>query len=306
MHLGLATRALCGLLVLLACGGAGCPRVVQQYVQPIPRALPPSPSLDQIVNIVNDNSARINSLSAPAATITMAGYPALSANINFMRPRSLRLVAHKFIGPELDVGSNDELMWFWVRRAQPPALYFCSHSQFGTSAARQVLPVDPEWLIEALGLITFDRSGQIEGPFPVGSGRVEIRTRNNTSTGTVSRIVIIDDSRGIVLEDHIYDGQGVRLATARLSGHKHDPATGAKLPRHVDIQWPPAGMEIALELGDVTINQLSATPQELFTKPVYQGFSEVDLAQPGGLVPVSPPSAAAATQFRAPPSTRYQ
>ena len=30
-------------------------------------------------------------------------------------------------GPEVDLGSNDELFWFWVRRNEPPAVYFARH-----------------------------------------------------------------------------------------------------------------------------------------------------------------------------------
>jgi hypothetical protein len=300
--------ALCGILIVVASSGAGCPRMLQQYTQPIPRALPPSPSLDQVVDIVNNNSSRVSSISAPRATLTIPGYPSLNANLNFQRPKALRLVAQKFMGTELDLGSNDELFWFWVRRAQPPALYFCRHDQFAQSAARQMMPVEPEWLIEAVGLINFDRTSQIEGPTPVGSGRVEIRTRSVTSSGPRSRIVIIDESRGVVLENHIYDAQGVRLASAILTNHKHDPATGVKLPQNVEIQLPPANMSMSLELGEVTINQLPLPPDQLFTKPVYEGYTEVNLAQPGGLVPAAPPNAAAATsaQLRAAPAVRYQ
>jgi hypothetical protein len=298
--------AACGSLVLVTSSGAGCPRVVQQYVQPIPRALPPSPTLDQVIDVVNDNSSRVSSLSAPRATITVPGFPSLNANIAFQRPRSLRLIGQKFLGPEIDIGSNDELLWFWMRRAQPPALYFSRHEQFGNTAARQILPVEPEWLIEALGIITFDRTTQIEGPTPVGRGRIEIKTRSMTPNGPVSRIVIIDESRGVVLENYVYNARGELIASAVLSNHKRDPAAAVTLPQHVEIQWPPAGMNLSLDLGNVMINQLSASPQELFTKPVYSGYTEIDLAQPGALVPASPPSAAGNPQFRAPPDVRYQ
>jgi hypothetical protein len=296
---------LCAVVVLIASSGAGCPQVLQQYTQPMPRALPPSPSLSQVIDVVNDNSSRVQSLSAARATLTVPGFPTLNANLAFQRPRSFRLVAQKFIGPELDLGSNDELLWFWLRRAQPPALFYCRHEQFGTSAARQILPVHPEWLIEALGIVTFDKAGPIEGPFPVGSGRVEIRSKSITPTGQVSRVAIVDDSRGVVLEDHVYDAQGVRLASAVLSKHVHDPATGVKLPRHVEIQWPGAQMTMSLDLGEVEINRLSASPQELFAKPTYSGYSEIDLARPNNLVPVAPPGGAP-NAYRAAPAARYQ
>ena len=100
------------LLAWIATSGASCPRIVQQYTQPIPRALPPAPTLVQIIDVVNDNSARVRSLSTSRATLSMPGVPSLSARIAIERPRSFRLIGEKF-GPQVDVGANDELFWLW-------------------------------------------------------------------------------------------------------------------------------------------------------------------------------------------------
>jgi hypothetical protein len=286
-------------LLWCSASGAGCPRMLQQYTQPIPRALPPSASLAQVVDVVNDNSSRVHSLSTTQATVTTPGFPALTANIAFQRPRSLRLVAQKF-GPQVDLGSNDELFWFWMRQSQPPAMFFCRHDQFTTSAARTILPVEPDWLIEAFGVVNFDTAQPIDGPFPVGNGRLEFRTRTSAAGPGTSRIVIVDDSRGVVLEDHVYDSHGVRLASAILSKHTRDAASSVTLPRHVEIQFPPTKMELAIDMPDLQVNQLSAPPHELFTKPVYPGYNEVNLAQPGGALTPSAAGPAGAS-----PSVRY-
>jgi hypothetical protein len=291
--------ALCALLAWIATTGASCPRIVEQYTQPIPRALPPSASLVQIVDVVNDNSARVQSLSTTRATIVTPGVPALNANIALARPRSFRLMAEKF-GPQLDVGSNDELLWFWVAQAQPPALFFCRHEQFAASAARQIMPVEPEWLIEAFGIVTFDRSKPLDGPSPVGNGRVEIRDRRGEGAQETTRVTIIDDSYGVVLEQHVYDARGVLLASALLSKHVRDPASGAKLPRHIKIQWPPARFEMSIDLADLQVNQLPAEPSELVAKPTYSGYNDVDLAQPG--LQLAPASNG---QYQAAPEARY-
>jgi hypothetical protein len=290
---------LCVLVVCISASGASCPQIVQQYTQPIPRALPATASLQQVINVVNDNSARVQSLSTTRATVAMAGYPSLSANIAFQRPRSFRLVGQKF-GPQVDLGSNDELLWFWIRSAQPPALFFCRHAEFATSTARQIIPVEPEWLIEALGVVTLDAGGQIEGPFPVGKDRLEIRSKSNTPGNPNSKITIVDDSSGLVLAEHVYDPQGNRLASAILSHHVRDPASGAKLPRHVEIQWPPANLNLSIDLADLQINQLTASPQELFTKPSYSGYNEVDLAHPNGQFTPN-----LSGPYGAPPQARY-
>ena len=268
----------------LAASGSSCPRVLHQYTQPIPRALPPSAPLSQVIDVVNANSAKVQSLSTPRATITMAGFPSLSADIAFKKPRSLRVVAQKF-GPQLDLGSNDELLWFWVRQSEPPALFFCRHEQYGASAARQIIPVEPTWLIEAFGVVMFDTTQGIEGPFPVGNGRLEVRTKSSTAGPGTSRITIIDDSRGVVLEDHIYDAKGARLASSIMSKHVRDAATDVILPRHLEISWPTTKLNLSVDLPDLQINQVSNDPQR-FIKPVYSGYNEIDLANPPGpLVP---------------------
>jgi hypothetical protein len=286
------------LLALVAGSGASCPRVVQQYTQPIPRALPESATLTQIVDLVNDNSARVQSLSATRASISSPGMPSLSAHFALQKPRSFRLIAEKF-GPQVDLGSNDELFWLWLRSSPPPALYFCRHDQFATSAARQLFPVEPEWIVEAFGLITFDPAANLEGPQSVGNGRVQIRSRGGSPGMETTRITVIDASRALVLEQHAYDARGALLASAVLSKHALDPASGAKLPRHINIQWPSAKLDLTLDMSEVQVNQLPTDPRELFARPTYPGYSEIDLAQPGlQLVPVPDGQARAAPQAR--------
>ena len=162
------------------------------------------------------------------------------------------------------------------------------------------MPVEPEWLIDAFGLVSFDRSAPLEGPSRVGNGRVEIRSRSGPPGLETSRVTVIDDARGIVLEEHVYDARGVLLASAILSNHMFDPASGAKVPKHIDVRWPPAKLELAIDMADVNVNQLPADPRELFAKPTYSGYNEIDLAQPGLQIGPTPDG-----QYPAAPQARY-
>jgi len=285
------------LLVWFCASGAACPRVLQQYTNPLGQALPPNPTLVQITDVVNDNSARVRSISCSRATLSTPGMPSLAANIALERPRSFRLVGEKF-GPQVDLGSNNELLWFWIRAAQPPALFYCRHDQFAVSSARQIIPVEPEWLTDAFGVVTLNPANHLEGPFPLGKGRLEIRSKP-TVPGQGSRVTVVDADSGVVIEQHVYDTQGQRLATAMLSKHVRDPASGATLPRHIEIQWPPAKFEFTIDMPDIQVNQLTGQAA-LFAKPSYSGYNEVDLAQPGQLTPPNP-----AVQSRAAASARY-
>jgi hypothetical protein len=188
------------------------------------------------------------------------------------------------------------LFWFWVRRAQPPALYFSRHDQFAASTAKQLLPIQPSWLIDALGLPTFEANAQHSGPRPVKPDRLEIRSNLPPEEGSLVKITLLDAKRGMVLEQHLYTEQGERLASAIASAHRYDPATFITLPTHVEVQVPRAQLTLKIDVGDMQINQPTGDPRQMFGKPTYEGYTEVDLgamtsplAAPNG--PVGPNAA---------------
>ena len=273
---------LLGAIVCFAASGATCHQLADQYtVAPVTqRALPLAPTLDDVVRVVNNNSARIQSLYTTDASISSGMVPSLRTSIALDRPRKFRLRAESFLGPEVDVGSNEELFWFWVRHNQPPALYFCRHEQFATSPARRLLPVEPQWLSEALGVVSFDPTDQHQGPEPVGAGRLRVRSVRQSLQGPLTKVTHIDDSRGWVLEQHLYDQRGERLASALTSQHRHDPASDVTLPREIEIQWPAAQLSMKIRVNNWRINSPDVNSPLLWTLPDYPGWSPFDLGNP--------------------------
>jgi hypothetical protein len=267
---------------LFAASGASCPAFLDRYASPGPRVLPPTPILSQVLDAVNVNTAKVQSFRTSRATLSGPGFPSLHADLAFEAPRRFRLRADTALtGAEADLGSNDELFWFWVRRTppgQPPAIYFCRHDQFAQSAAGRSMPMDPSWLIESLGLVRFDPGEQHSGPVPRGRGRLAVSTVQNRPGGCMTRIVVVDDVRGWVLEQYLYDQQRQLVASAVASRHRRDPVSGATMPQHVDIQW--MGNAFRIDLADLAINQPMGNPLELWTKPEYAGYPNLDLCSP--------------------------
>ena len=178
---------------LFALSGASCPLMLRQYTNPLPRVLPasPPPTLEQVIDVVNRNSSQIQSFSTNHALISGSGFPSLSTSIAFERPQEFRMKASSLVGAELDLGSNNELFWFWVKRSQSPAVYYCRHDQFAASQARQMTPFEPRWLIEALGIVEFDRS--LPNHLTVlPNDRLQIDTTRNTPEGPVMKVTILD------------------------------------------------------------------------------------------------------------------
>jgi hypothetical protein len=257
--------------------------MLRQPGAPIPQVLPAAATLDQVISVVNDNTARARSGVAAQAYLRVPGAPRLAAEVAFEGPRRFHLKAGtRITGDEVDVGMNDELFWLWVRRGVPPALYFCRHEQFAGSSARRILPVEPDWLVEALGLTTFAPYEEHQGPVSVGANRLRVLSRRRTSLGEMTKVTIVDAQRGLVLEQHLYDPQGQAIATAVTSNHIRDVATGVNLPRQIELRLPTTQMEMRIDVVDWQVNTLGPEHAGTWAMPdkTAEGFQNVDLADP--------------------------
>lgn len=273
------------VIVLFSASGATCPQFVNTYGVAQPRVLPPTATLADVIATINNNSAKIQSLSTDDATISSGLMPSLRAHLYFDRPRRFRLLGETLLtGPEVDLGSNDDLFWFWVKRNPQPAVFYCRHDQFETSLARNLLPVEPQWVIEALGIVTLDPAGQHSGLVRSGQGRLRFETAVDTVHGRMTKVTEVDESQGWIVGQHLYDSQRQLVASALASNHAREPVSSVALPARIDIQTPATQaspqFSLRLDLRGVRINQLPANQDQLWTLPSYQGATPINLADP--------------------------
>ncbi len=192
-------------------------------------------------------------------------------------------------GPEVDLGSNDDMFWVWFRRSEPPAMYVSRHDQYAGSAAQQYLPIEPQWLLDALGLAQFNPGDFHEGPVVRDKNIVEIKSVVQTPSGQIVKRTVIDARRAWVLEQHVYDRSGALLASAIARSHRYYPEAGVSLPQEIDVQIPSAGLQLSIDVGTVAING-PLDNQQLWAVPTIAGAPTVDLGaappnSPGGGAP---------------------
>lgn len=287
-----------GLIVLSATGCHWDRFFRRNLTEPPPLAFAAHPSQDEALTAINANSARIQTLQSEGATVSVPGAPSIGAEIALARPQSLRFRAGTtLLGPELDLGSNDQLFWFWAARAPEPALFYARHDQFAASRAQQMFPIAPSWLIEALGVVQVDPVTVIEGPIASGQDRAQIKTTMTDGGRQYTRLLQIHDRYGWVLEQHLFDDGGQRVATARLSQHEYYPLDGVSLPKRIEVEMPQGRMQFQVDVARWIVNQLPTESQNLFELPRAQlsNYPLVDLADPsfappaaGAPVPASP------------------
>lgn len=249
--------------------------------EPRPQVLPPGAGLEQVLAAVNRNNSQIHALFSNSATLSGPGYPTLRAHIAFQRQRFFRLRAETSLtGPEVDLGSNDQIFWFWIKRSEPPAVYFCRHDQFATSQARRMIPIDPNWLIEALGTLELDPRLPYYGPYAEKDGRIRIRSIYDTPEGPNARDIIIDSVTAWIMEQRVYDPQGRLRARSVAEGYRRDPATGLYVPTAVLVECPDAKFSMRVDLSGVEVNKVQGNQAELWAMPTYPGAASVDLGNP--------------------------
>jgi hypothetical protein len=286
-----ASRYALGLLVLLTLAGCRTPSWLRRNSPDVPPvAFTALPSPAEAVAAVNANTQRVQSLQSQGATLSIPGAPTITADLAVERPRRLRLKARtQLTGPELDLGSNDELFWLWAARMPDPSVFYARHDQFATSRARQMLAVEPSWLVEALGLVEIDPATVVEGPFLAGGDRIQLKTTVPDAAEPYTRLMILHHRYGWVLEQHLYDSRGQLIASARTSGHEYHPIDGVSLPKRIEVQVPQGILRLQLDVDRWSINQALVEGAATFSLPRDQLSNRpfVDMADPSFVPPAA-------------------
>ena len=284
-------------VVLVASSGATCSKRLRSPFElsgpAAPRVIDEAATAGQIVAAVNQNTAKVRSYATNNASIRVLNMPlapALQGNIAMERPRRFRMRAGTALsGSEIDLGSNSDLYWLWAKRNDPPGVYFARHDQHAGSAAAQVMPIEPTWLIDALGLASLDPAAAYIGPTPRADGSLELRSTTVGPTGPVERVTVVDPAYAWVKEQHVYDSTGTLLASAVADEFRYDPIGQVSLPRRVRIEVPRADLSLSIDTGTPVVNGPLGDPGQLWSIPQIAGTPQIDLGRssrlPGGPAP---------------------
>jgi hypothetical protein len=171
-------RAIVRWIALPLCAlSFGCLGITNRNQTPPPPAarISQTPTKDDLIGYLNKNARLIQSLDARdlELDITSAGQTiGVSGNLYCQQPKNFRMRAKvAAVGKEVaDIGSNEEEFWFWISENKPPDLYHCSYTDL-TRGVRLPFPVQPEWVMEALGMARYDasRPNYREENFSVGT-----------------------------------------------------------------------------------------------------------------------------------------
>ena len=263
------------IFVCFVSGGATCARRQAPLpFPPPPVVLQETPSLEEVASVVNRTGSisQLSSNSASVRVLSMPKVPRLSATLNLEREQKFRLRANLPIwGAGMDMGSNDELFWFEVPEGMSKTLYFARHDQYQQQLHRAILPVDPTWVMDALGLVQINPGAVVEGPILREDGKLQIRETMSMPDGVYQRVCLIEPRAGYVTDQFLYSPAGNPIAQCHAADHVYYEEQQCALPHRVEFSLSPAvgpPLSMRIEIGSYTINQLLSGDPQLFTMPV--------------------------------------
>ncbi|HVJ82405.1 MAG TPA: hypothetical protein VNC50_15160 [Planctomycetia bacterium] len=205
----------------------------------------------------------------------------LNCLLAFEKPGNFRLAGKLAGRPEVDLGSTDDEIWCWVKRADAGKVFFCKREDL--SRVKLAIPFQPDWLAECLGVIEIDPSqydlDQDRGNF------YAIRSRQRTPTGdpVIKRIIFDRSKNDRIHAIQLFDANDARhiLASATMEEYYEDKSSYV-IPRVVRLQWPETGteMKVMLQRGSVEFN--SITPElsrQVFSRAGLADREPVNMAE---------------------------
>jgi hypothetical protein len=257
-----SVRIRCLLLCAgVAIGVSGCvwprlPRLKNPFEKPPPCVFSSETTKTELFDHLNDNTTRLLSWRSSRVGIQLKqpGLPpfSLTANMAVEAPNRFRLQASMLGREEADFGSNDERFWFWIKQSPEPYIMTARHEQMAVAQRRLPIPFEPEWVMEAMGVIPFIPDAYEMQP--VSELQTRLVKHQVTPTGeSVRKEIDVNLCTGQITAHSLYNGQGELIARATMSEYLTD-SHGVSIPYTIAFDWPRTGMKLKLSLLDVSIN----------------------------------------------------
>ena len=247
------------------------------------------PSQQELLASLQVRTTAIKQLKS-RVTVDMAGAPKIKGTFQVEFPNRLRMQAGVMGASEfgVDVGSNERDFWIWSKASlpgQPPAFYFANHAAFARSPVRQSIPLEPKWLIEALGLIQYASTDVHVGPTDEGNGLMKLTTIHQTPTGEHARVTLLSKSNGLIVQQAIYgppNPKRERIAYSNSADYKYYPEFQTSLPQKIQLFIAQPGaddLKIEVDLGTYSVNALFGEPAQMWGMPDPGKDKTIDLTK---------------------------
>ena len=205
----------------------------------------------RIADEINARNAKINSLICENLLMEagQGGFVVkLRAKIYFEKPMSFRLICRNFWNKESDVGSNNEIFWFWSRRMDPPSLHWAKHEDLYKT--RLKTPLNPMWMMESLGVKAINLKSVF---YKTDSGYWAcVENKLSPTNKPVTKITLLDPKNQTIIGQYLKDERGI-VASSEI--REFTKTQDHIIPKVVVMTWHTENVKVIWRLRDAEVNK---------------------------------------------------
>jgi hypothetical protein len=276
------------LMILGLTSQTGCQvfRGFGKKAVPAPVVLNGLPSQADLVARLNAHTSRVRQLQSNVS-LELPGAPRLTGTLILERPNRLRLKAGVGGISEMgfDVGSNAELFWVWNKASlpgqPPPSIYYAKQIDYHRVQQLTSIPIDPQWIIDASGLVEFSPTDVHHGPY-AEDGRLKLVTIHRTPDGHVTRVSTIDPRTALIVQQALYDGGNRLMGYTNSTSFEYFEQENISLPRRIEMHLiGPSGQDVklAINASQYRINAFHGNAEQTWSMPNPDGVPLINLAE---------------------------
>ncbi len=233
----------------------GCVGCSLRKVQ-LPEVMKANPSLDEVINAVNTNSAKVNALTSEDGTLGVSSSPwTARCRLAFRRNSNIRLVGNlNMVGPVVDVGSDGDIFWFWFKNQEPNQISYCKLAEYAQSTMRDQIPVDPAWFPESLGIMKIDPADVVEGPVVDRDNTVKLVLKRTRPEGDYFEYLYLESKTAAVKRLDVRSPVTDEILSVAYDDYQIDPDYNVVLPKKVTISRSSVKDRLFIDLGTLRVN----------------------------------------------------
>ena len=166
----------------------------------------------------------------------------------FLDGKKFRMTASSFFGKELDIGVNDQVLWYWSKRSKPRVMYFSNLENMKKTKLKSAL--NPEWII--MSLMVDNNQGKPDEKIEHPSGTILLSKHISHMDESMTVATLLDRDGSQAKGRYLYNSQGKMVASSEVTSRQF--VQGLSMPKGLLITWYEEGIVMEWTLKTVSLN----------------------------------------------------
>lgn len=247
----------------------------------LPKVVGENPTTSELLEAINDNGSKIKSIYATNASIGVQNQPGwANCRLLYERPSKFRLVGTTgLLGRVVDCGCDGEKFWYWNSMQDSDSLYSCKIEEYSQTPLAEVIPVDPTWFPEALGIVEIKEEDLADEPKKQSDGSILLTVNCKRQEGVYKKRIYVESGTAAITRQDVQNPQGETFISVLVTEPQLIESAGVVMPKKASIRCLRTGDVLLIDLGTPVLNDSSKIESTVFQLPTDLNAKHVDLGE---------------------------